>query len=284
MNRLVSVMAISALIATGCSAPMQQIPVAANSSATAADVQSASRGATDAAALAKKRWRPKPGLTWQIQFSGKLAATSAQVVDLDGVETTKSQVAKLHSQGKKVICYFNAGGYENWRPDRKKFAKSLLGKSLDGWSGERWLDIRKVKKLMPIMTARINQCKAKGFDGLDPDNMDGYQARTGFPLKKAHALTYLKALAKVAHARGLAIGLKNSTDLIKQAVPYVEFAVNEECLTYHECTSYAPMLKAKKAVFSIEYKGSITSICARVPSGFSTVRKHLSLDAWAQYC
>jgi hypothetical protein len=285
MNRILGLLVVSALVVSGCSAPTpQSVPAAANSQQSVLPDQQAVGGTTDATALAKKRWWPKPGLSWQIQYSGKLAATSAQVVDLDGVETTKAQVSKLHAQGKKVICYFNAGGYENWRPDRKKFAKSLLGKALDGWAGERWLDVRKLKKLMPIMTARINQCKAKGFDAVDPDNMDGYQTRTGFPLKKAHALAYLRALSKVAHARGLSIGLKNSTDLIKQAAPSVEFAVNEECLAYNECSAYAPLLKARKAVFHVEYSGTISTICARVPSGFSTVRKHLSLDAWAQYC
>lgn len=69
-----------------------------------------------------------------------------------------------------------------------------------------------------------------------------------------------------------------------QALPLVDFAVNEECLAYHECAAYAPMLAAGKAVFHIEYTGKIASICARVPKGFSTVRKHLSLDAWTKSC
>jgi hypothetical protein len=235
-------------------------------------------------ATAKKIWHPRPGLTWQIQYSGALAATAAQVVDLDGVETTSAQVASLHAQGKKVICYFNAGGYENWRPDRKKFPKSVIGKRLDGWAGERWLDVRQIKKLLPIMKKRMDQCKAKGFDAVDPDNMDGYQTSTGFPLKSKHSLAYLKALRKAAHKRGLAIGLKNATDLIAKAKTLVEFAVNEECLTYDECNAYLPLLKAGKAVFHIEYTDSIEAICQKVPAGFSTVRKHLSLDAWEQHC
>jgi Uncharacterized conserved protein len=224
-------------------------------------------------------------LSWQLQYSGALAATDAQVVDLDGVETTKAQVAALHAQGKKVICYFSAGSWENWRPDRKKFPKSVIGKRLNGWPDERWLDIRQPKLLMPIMSKRLDQCRDKGFDAVDPDNLDGYaNAPTGFPLKQKHALAYLKALAKAAHARGLAIGLKNSLALLPKATSVVEFAVNEQCLQYHECGRYTGFVAAGKPVFHVEYSGTIAGICAARPAGFSTVRKHLSLDAWAQYC
>lgn len=237
------------------------------------------------ATKASRIWHPAQGLTWQIQFAGTLAPTNAQVIDLDGVETSKAQVAALHAQGKKVICYFNAGGYENWRPDRKKFPKKLIGKPLGDWPGERWLDIRKVKTLMPIMKKRMDQCKAKGFDAVDPDNMDGYaNAPTGFPLKQKHAVAYLKALSKAAHARGLAIGLKGALEIVGKAKPLVEFAINEQCLQYDECAAYAPLTRAGKPVFHIEYQGSMESICARVPAGFSTVRKNLELDAWAEYC
>jgi len=240
---------------------------------------------TATATKASRIWHPSPGLTWQIQFAGTLAPTSAEVIDLDGVETTKAQVAALHAQGKKVICYFNAGGYETWRPDHKKFPKKVIGKPLGDWPGERWLDIRKVKTLMPIMTKRIQQCKAKGFDAVDPDNMDGYaNAPTGFPLKRKHAVAYLKALRKAAHARGLAIGLKGSLEIIGKATPLVEFAINEQCLQFDECGAYSPLIRAGKPVFHIEYQGSMASLCPRVPAGFSTVRKNLELDAWAEYC
>ncbi len=243
---------------------------------------SASAGASPQAA---RIWQPTQGLSWQLQYAGALAATDAQVVDLDGVETSTAQVAALHAQGKKVVCYFSAGSWENWRPDRKKFPKSVIGKKLDGWPDERWLDIRQLKQLMPIMSKRLDQCRDKGFDAVDPDNLDGYaNAPTGFPLRSKHSLAYLKALAKAAHARGLAIGLKNSLALLPKATSAVEFAVNEQCLQYRECGVYAGFVAAGKPVFHVEYSGTIQAICAARPAGFSTVRKHLNLDAWAQYC
>ncbi len=229
-------------------------------------------------------WQPKPGLSWQIQYSGKLVAGRASVVDVDGHETSAATVAKLKKAGKRVICYFNAGGWEDWRPDKAAFPKVVIGNKLDGWPGERWLDIRAVDVLVPIMTARIDECAKKGFDAVDPDNMDGWQARSGFPLTQGDTVAYLAALSEVAHARGLAIGLKNGIEVLGDAAPLVEFAVNEECLTYHECSAYAPLLRSGKAVFHVEYHGSLKGICAHVPKGFSTVRKHLSLSAWRKAC
>lgn len=88
----------------------------------------------------------------------------------------------------------------------------------------------------------------------------------------------------MAHAHGLGIGLKNAVEVIPEALPLVDFAVNEECLAYHECAVHAPMLAAGKAVFHVEYSGKIAGICASIPRGFSTVRKHLSLDAWSESC
>ncbi|MGV8910516.1 MAG: endo alpha-1,4 polygalactosaminidase [Propionicimonas sp.] len=229
-------------------------------------------------------WQPKPGVSWQIQYSGTLVAGRALVVDVDGHETTAATVATLKKAGKRVICYVNAGGWEDFRPDKAAFPKAVIGKALDGWPGERWLDIRAVGVLLPIMTARIEECARKGFDAVDPDNMDGWQAKSGFPLKPADTITYLAALSEVAHARGLAIGLKNGIEVVEAATPLVEFAVNEECLTYHECAAYVPLLRSGKAVFHVEYTGSIRSICSRTPKGFSTVRKHLSLSAWRKAC
>jgi hypothetical protein len=44
--------------------------------------------------------------------------------------------------GRKVICYFSAGSYENWRSDKNDFPSDVLGNKLEHWEGEKWLDIR----------------------------------------------------------------------------------------------------------------------------------------------
>lgn len=288
MLRVVSIVITLALLTatSGGTAPVGRVttPTASTASSPQEAAPATSDGTTSVAASAARRWRPKPGASFQIQYSGKLRATSASVIDLDGEETSAATVAKLKRLGKRVICYINAGAWENWRSDKAKFPARVRGKKLDGWPDERWLDVRKRSILVPIMTARMKTCKAKGFDAVDPDNMDGYQAKTGFAITRKAELAYLKALSRAAHRLGLSIGLKNGLSMIRSAQPMVDFAVNEQCLQYHECSAYRPFVRAKKAVFQIEYRGSIASICAHRPAGFSTVRKHLRLDAWVRHC
>jgi len=46
------------------------------------------------------------------------------VVDIDGFEITAATVAALHKSGKKAVCYFSFGSWEDYRPDSSKFPSS----------------------------------------------------------------------------------------------------------------------------------------------------------------
>ncbi len=48
----------------------------------------------------------------------------------------------MKSKGLFPVGYFSAGSYENWRSDKGSFPTAALGKNLDGWAGEKWLDVR----------------------------------------------------------------------------------------------------------------------------------------------
>ncbi|MFY9265255.1 MAG: endo alpha-1,4 polygalactosaminidase, partial [Solirubrobacterales bacterium] len=112
-------------------------------------------------------WRPAINTKWQYQLTGTIdqnVNVSFLIVDL--FDTDKSVVDSLRAAGKQVGCYFSAGSYENWRPDKGRFPADVRGKS-NGWSGENWLDIRRLDVLGPIMEARIDACKAKGFAAID---------------------------------------------------------------------------------------------------------------------
>jgi hypothetical protein len=223
-------------------------------------------------------WQPAPGTTWQWQLSGPIDTTvDAAVYDVDGVETTAAQVQALHAAGRKVICYVDAGGYENYRPDASSFPKSVLGNS-NNWPGQQWLDIRQINILKPIMAARFTTCQQKGFDAIEADEVDGYTNDTGFPLTAADQLTYNTMLAQLAHQRGLSIGLKNDLDQIPQLVNDFQFAIDEQCFQYQECDQLQPFVQADKAVFEAEYQPG--QFCAQAKSmGLSTIRKNLALDA-----
>ena len=156
----------------------------------------------------------------QVQYSGKLQVpTSTRVVDVDGQDTSAATVRALHASGKMLVCYISAGSLESYRPDARKFPKAVVGKVLDGWPQERWLDIRQRAVLLPLMKARVAMCKSRGFDAMDFDNVDGYSNDTGFPLRAADQLAYDKALAGLAHAAGMRAVLKNTLSSTPNAVP-----------------------------------------------------------------
>jgi hypothetical protein len=84
-----------------------------------------------------------------------------------------SAIAALHTAGKKVICYFSAGSYEDGRPDSGQFKASDKGKELDGWPGEYWLNTKSTN-VQNIMSNRIALAAKMGCDAIDPDNVDAY--------------------------------------------------------------------------------------------------------------
>ena len=204
--------------------------------------------------------------------------------DVDLFETPASVVDQLHAQGRIAICYMSAGSWEEYRPDAGDFPNSVKGNS-NGWPGEKWLDIRRIDILAPIMEARMDLCASKGFDGVETDLMDGYTNNTGFPLTAAHQLTYNKFLADAAHARGLSIGLKNDVEQARELEPWFDWSINEECAQYNECELLTPFITAGKAVFHAEYALDLNQFCPTTTAlGFSSIKKRLNLNAWRQPC
>jgi hypothetical protein len=187
------------------------------------------------------------------------------VYDVDGFDASATDVAALHHAGIRAICYISVGSCENWRSDASQFPAALLGRALDGWPGERWLDVRDIRNqdgaLAKIMTKRIDMCRAKGFDAVEFDNMDGYSNQTGLGLTAADQLAYNRFLAMTAHARGLSAVMKNDVDQINDLLDYFDMAINEECNAYNECGGYRAFTTSGKAVFNAEY-GSSTGFCA----------------------
>jgi hypothetical protein len=229
-------------------------------------------------------WMPKPGVTWQWQLTGTVdTSVDAQMFDIDLFTTSAATMQALHSAGKIVICYFSAGSYEPGRPDSDALSKTGLGSTLDGWPDEKWLDVRSTE-VRDVMKARLDTAKSKGCDGVEPDNVDGFDNGNGLGLKESDAVDYLRFLAAEAHARSLSIGLKNSLGLVENLVSSFDWALNEECLQYDECGDLEPFISAGKAVFHCEYGKSTNGICGDAPQGFSTIIKNLDLDAARLTC
>ncbi len=208
----------------------------------------------------------------------------ADVYDIDGFDNTAATVAKIHNLNAKAVCYISAGTWENWRPDAKSFPATVQGRT-NGWPGEKWLDIRQTSVLLPIMKARVDMCKAKGFDAIEFDNVDGYTNRTGFPLTGAQQANYNALLANMAHQAGLMVGLKNDIDQVEQLVPYFDFAVNEQCFEYDECSTLMPFINANKAVLQVEYNLRATRFCSKANAlDFSSIKKNIDLNEAVTFC
>ncbi|WP_316151669.1 endo alpha-1,4 polygalactosaminidase [Cupriavidus sp. BIC8F] len=209
------------------------------------------------------RWMPAITDTWQIQLTGKLNTSYPVVMyDFDLFDTPQATIDALHAKGQRVVCYFSAGSAEDWRPDYSQFTASDLGSPLSGWAGERWVDTRSAN-VRRIMQARMDLAVSKRCDGVDADNVDGYTNSTGLPLTADTQLDYNRFLATEAHARGLAIGLKNDIDQVGQLAADFDFAVNEQCFQYQECGAYSAFTGQGKAVFNIEYKSRYKTVSQR---------------------
>eukprot|EP00324_Dicrateria_rotunda_P001023 CAMPEP_0206168946 /NCGR_PEP_ID=MMETSP1474-20131121/34007_1 /ASSEMBLY_ACC=CAM_ASM_001110 /TAXON_ID=97495 /ORGANISM="Imantonia sp., Strain RCC918" /LENGTH=211 /DNA_ID=CAMNT_0053574635 /DNA_START=8 /DNA_END=641 /DNA_ORIENTATION=+ len=178
---------------------------------------------------------------------------NVSVYDVDLFNTHESTIETLHQLGHKVVCYYSAGTYEPDRPDSDEFPPSVIGNPVIGWPGEKWLDIRQIDILGPIMTNRTILAKTKNCDGLEPDNVDGFQNPTGFPLTYTDQITYNKFIANISHTYELGVALKNDVDQIYDLVNYFDFSVNEQCHEYDECDKLEPFIKQNKAVFQCEY-------------------------------
>jgi len=208
-------------------------------------------------------YQPGVSTTWQWQLQpggGGTLNTSydVDVYDIDLFDAPQSVIDQLHAAGRKVVCYFSAGSYEAFRDDAGEFAAADLGNTLEGFADERWVDIRSTN-VRSLMAGRLELAVTKQCDGVEPDNVDGYQNNPGFALTAGDQLEFNRFLAAAAHDRGLAVGLKNDLDQIPDLVGDFDFAVNEQCHEFDECDQVQPFIDAGKPVFNAEYEASFVN-------------------------
>ncbi|KKK15352.1 hypothetical protein P175DRAFT_0512303 [Aspergillus ochraceoroseus IBT 24754] len=244
------------------------------------------------------KWQPAVGSTWQIQLLYPINDTSVdvEIYDIDLFDNTKSVIDELHGLGRKVICYFSAGTYEDWRPDADKFRRADIGTGLEEWAGENWLNISS-QGVREVMVERLDLAQSKGCDGVDPDNVDGYDNPNGLGLTQADSVDYMNWLAGEAHGRNMSIGLKNAGAIILPVIANMQWSVNEQCAQYNECDNYGAFPDNDKPVFHLEYPkqdennnhlvtgAKKTKACDFTDSTrFSTLIKNMDLDEWYQTC
>lgn len=253
-------------------------------------VLAAAGGAASEAGANGTPWRPGPNVRWQVQYTAKPLdlGVEADVFKIDLFDTAPATVRNLKNRGKHAVCYVNVGAWEDWRPDAKRFPGATIGQEYEGWPGERWLDIRRIDLLGPVMRARLELCKIKGFDGVLFDNIDSYMQKTGFPITREHQLRYVLWLASEARKRGLAVGINNNPEQAEALLPHVDWAQAESCFSQGWCATLAPFVEAGKPVVVIEYTDDpekMSAMCRDASTlSFSLMVKKRELDAFRREC
>ena len=249
----------------------------------------------------RSAWHPRQADRWIYQLGeetpaldicvvphvgGKCVQPSVWVLDLygeDGRTPNRGSVERIHARGGHAVCYVSAGTWEDWRPDARRFPSRVLGTPVVAWPGERWLDIRQLNVVSPLLRARAEKCHEAGFDAIDWDNVDTYMQKSGFAITAKDQLAFNKMLAKTARELGLTVGLKNDLAQARVLEPHFDFVVSEECQRYQECGLLAPFALRKKAVVQIEYGISPEVFCpASNTSRRSAMQMDLALtaDSW----
>ncbi|KFA60742.1 hypothetical protein S40285_04715 [Stachybotrys chlorohalonatus IBT 40285] len=249
-------------------------------------------------------WQPVVGASWQIVLYGAIATLEdagdinpdVDIYDLDMFDNEMQTFEVLQAAGKRVICYFSAGSWEEWRDDAGDFDEQDLGSELDGWPGERWVNISS-PGIREIMSSRIALAASRGCDAVDPDNVDGFGNENGLGLTAQDSIDFVRFLAEEAHSHNMAIGLKNAGDIIEDVLDVVQFSVNEQCIEYSECEVFEAFINADKPVFHIEYPesapeltdGDFDRICSSTGDAagsgeFSKVIKEMDVLGWVKYC
>lgn len=236
-------------------------------------------GTGSAAQPAAKVVAPKANAGFDYQIGGGYRPPA-------GVEAVSRDRGDEPAKGLYNVCYVNAF---QTQPDAlswwQKNNPDLLLRDGDGdpvnddaW-GEALLDTSTAAKrtrLAKIVGGWIDGCAKSGFQAVEPDNLDSYERSDG-RLTASHNAAFAKLLAGRAHADGLAIGQKNTTDLLGRHKEIgFDFAVAEECGRYDECGDYAAAYQDR--VFVIEYTDrDFQRACASVGAKLSVVRRDLDV-------
>ena len=221
-------------------------------------------------------WKPlSPGNHWQWQLSGTVKekvldrVTGPKMYDIDMEGATPELISRLKAKDIYVVCYVESGDWNRQRPDAGDYAPEILGRPIDGFPDEKFVNINAVdgppgptgKTLRDIMLARLDGAQAKGCDGIEPDLDDLHNYQTGFVITQADQVAFNTMLIDAAHARGMSMGLKNGASSTTGPRSFeqqmldagADWALNEECNQYNECVGYTQFIAAGKAVFQVEY-------------------------------
>jgi Glycoside-hydrolase family GH114 len=215
------------------------------------------------------RWDWQIGRVSPLQRTGRRAV---DIYDLDGFLTTGAQVRALHTTWQaatlphpRAVCYLDLA-WEDYRPDAspgRYFPAATLGGVYYGYPQERWVDLRQLSALKPMLDERLEMCARKGFDAVELDDIDSFDppSTTGFHLTPGDAQNFLAYAFNEIHRLGMTGLWKNSPLLSWWGRQYADGAIVEECYTYGGC--FASSLAGSR-----QYGLTCTKLTGRTPCGW----------------
>ncbi len=166
--------------------------------------------------LSARSLSAQPAPSW-VPSGDARGAESPGLVALDPFVVTSGDVALQRARGRLAVCRLSPGLWEPRRPDAGRFDPAVLGSLVTDASAEaegasagaRWLDVRRWDLIGPVLVDRLTLCRAKGFDGVLTDHIDGYAHWTGFPLRLEDQLAFNHSLATAAQRAGLRVVMQD---------------------------------------------------------------------------
>ncbi len=149
------------------------------------------------------------------------------------------------------------------------------------WPGEHPIDIGSVERredAAAFVRTRFAACAERGFDAVELDNLDTYTRYDDAPFDRDDTIAYASLLVDEAESLGLAVGQKNTTDLLDVGPTTIgfAFAVVEECGAFDECRDFTDAYGA--AVFDIEYTTEgFSAACAAIGDVAAVIHRDLDL-------
>jgi endo-alpha-1,4-polygalactosaminidase (GH114 family) len=242
----------------------------------------------------KDYYHPQIGDTfeWRLDSIGlnEVNRYSCKIIDIDAFSATKELVDAFHARGIKVIAYLSVGTIENYRPDAHLLPAEIIGNIYPDWPDERFLNIREIEKMKPFITSRFDMIKEKGFDGIEPDNTDGYWENNGFNLTMNDTQQFCLWLIAEAHSRGLSIGQKNTEELVPLLHKKFDWALTEDIFNTNTQNDYSPYISVNKPVFSAEYTdvmsiSEFSAVCQKAKTlKYFAFLKDRDLTQWKYEC
>ena len=215
------------------------------------------------------RWDWQIGRTTPLQRTG---SNAVDIYDVDGFLTTRAEVTAIKTQRAastldhpRTVCYLDLA-WEDYRPDSTPggaFPAAALGHIYFGFPEERWVDLRQLDALKPMLRERVAMCAGKGFDAVELDDIDSFDppSTTGFHLTPGDAQNFLAYAFNLIHQSGMTALWKNSPYLSWWGRQYADGAVVEECYVDHAC--FAAQFQGSR-----QYGITCTALSGATPCGW----------------